>query len=207
MTGYVSRIAGSARPCLTDTVRGSPGADDNGTGIAGLLEISRLLAGHRFRRSVVLAATDFEEFDVIGSRHLVPWLTDRYRVLGAIVYDSIGYTDRTPGAQHIPFIVGPVFPQQMSRLRRRGNAADMVCSIYRSSSLPLVRRWARCLAATVGRDRILLLRDPLDLPLIGRLLARIPGAGDFSRSDHVSFWRAGIPAIHVNDTANFRNPH
>jgi Zn-dependent M28 family amino/carboxypeptidase len=63
------------------------------------------------------------------------------------------------------------------------------------------------MAATIGRERVILLRDPLDLPFGGRLLRALPAARDFSRSDHVNFWRAGLPAIHVTNTANFRNPN
>jgi Zn-dependent M28 family amino/carboxypeptidase len=54
---------------------------------------------------------------------------------------------------------------------------------------------------------VLMLRDPLDLPVIGPALMAVPVARNFSRSDHVRFWYAGLPAIQVTDTANFRNPH
>ena len=204
--------AGESRQAIVvvahhDTVRGAPGAGDNGAGVAGLLELASLLAGRSFRRTVVLAAPDFEELGLIGSRSLVPWLTERYEVVGAIVFDSIAYTDRTPGSQHLPSIVGPVYPRQMRRLAARESAGDMVCTIYRWTSVPLLRTWSRCLAATIGRGRVLALRDPLDLPLVGRLARRIPGARHFSRSDHVNFWRAGVPALHVTDSANFRNPN
>jgi Zn-dependent M28 family amino/carboxypeptidase len=52
-----------------------------------------------------------------------------------------------------------------------------------------------------------MLRDPLDLPVIGPALFAVPVARNFSRSDHVRFWRAGMPAIQVTNTANFRSPH
>jgi hypothetical protein len=95
----------------------------------------------------------------------------------------------------------------VARLAARGNAGDTVVSIYRRASLDLVTLWARCLAATVGPDRVLMLRDPLDLPLVGPALMAVPVARNFSRSDHVRFWHAGLPAIQVTNTANFRNPH
>ena len=57
-----------------DTVRDSPGADDNGAGLAALIELATLLSNRRFRRTVILAAPDFEEIGLIGSRHLVRWL-------------------------------------------------------------------------------------------------------------------------------------
>lgn len=190
-----------------DTVLDSPGADDNGAGVVAILELARLLGGRRFRRTVVLAAPDFEELGLVGSRSLVPRLQERYRVAGAIVYDAIAYTDPAPNTQRVPPGVATVYPGQIRRLRDRDMAGDAILAIYRDSADRLVRDWGRCLAATIGRERVVLLRDPVDLPVVGRLAARVPGARNFSRSDHVNFWRAGLPAIHVTDTAPFRNPN
>jgi hypothetical protein len=190
-----------------DTVRGSPGADDNGAGVAALVELAAQFAGRRFRRTVILAAPDFEEIGLIGSRHLVRWLRAHYRVRGAIVFDPIGFMDGRPRAQAVPPGIDRLYPGQVARLDARDRAGDTVVAIYRRSSLRLVREWARCLAATIGPERVLLLRDPLDLPIIGPALLAVPAARHFARSDHVNFWRAGMPAIQVTNTANFRNPH
>ena len=169
-----------------DTVRDSPGADDNGAG---------------------LAAPDFEEIGLIGSRYLVRWLRSRDRGRAAVVYDPIGYMDATPGSQLVPAGIDRLYPGQVARLAERGNAGDTVVALYRRVSVQLAREWARCLSATIGPERILQLRDPLDLPLVGPALMAVPVARNFSRSDHVRFWQAGLPAIQVTDTANFRNPN
>lgn len=190
-----------------DAVRGSPGADDNGAGVAVLLELAERFAGRRFRRTVVLATPDLEEVGLIGSRHLVRWLRSRYRVRGAVVFDPIGYMNANPGAQAVPPGLDRLFPRQLERLAARGHAGDMVLGLYRRRSVGLATEWARCLAATLGRDRVLLVRDPLDLRLIGPFLALVPAARNFSRSDHVRFWHAGLPAIQVTNTGNFRNPN
>ena len=190
-----------------DTVRGSPGADDNGAGVAALIELATQLSGRSFRRTVILAAPDFEEIGLIGSRYLVRWLRAHYRVRGAIVFDPIGFMDPRPGRQAVPAGIDRLYPGQTARLEARDRAGDTVVAIYRRSSVRLVREWAGCLAATVGADRVLLLRDPLDLPLVGPALLAVPAARHFSRSDHVNFWRAGLPAIQVTNTANFRNPN
>ncbi len=190
-----------------DTVRGSPGADDNGAGVAALIELAAQLAGRSFRRTVILAAPDFEEIGLIGSRYLVRWLRAHYRVRAAIVFDPIGFMDRRAGSQAVPAGIDHLYPGQTARLEARDRAGDTVVAIYRRSSLRLVREWARCLAATIDPDRVLLLRDPLDLPFIGPALLAVPAARHFSRSDHVNFWRAGLPAIQVTNTANFRNPN
>lgn len=190
-----------------DTVWNSPGADDNAAGLAVLMEAARLLAPEALRRTVVLAAPDFEEIGLIGSRELVPWLRARHRMRGAIVFDPIGFMDPTPNAQKVPPGLGLLYPRQIARLHARSYAGDAVVAIHRRRSTGLVRVWAECAAAAVGRKRVVMLRDPGDLPLIGLFLRLVPFTRNFSRSDHRRFWDARVPAIQVTNTANFRNPH
>lgn len=190
-----------------DTVRDAPGADDNGAGVAVLLDLAEQFAGRRFRRTVILAAPDFEELGIIGSRYLVRWLRRTHRVKAAVVFDPIGYMNATPGSQTVPPGLDRLYPRQLARLRGRGLVGDTVVSLYRRRSVELAREWARCLAATIGSERVVLVRDPLDLAVAGRLLVALPAARNFSRSDHVRFWQAGLPAIQVTNTANFRNPN
>lgn len=213
-TNLVAIAEGTSRPgdaivviAHHDTVRDSPGADDNGAAVAVLLELAARLSGRRFAHTVILATPDFEEIGMIGSAPLVRWLGRRYRVRGAIVFDPIGFMDPRPGTQAVPMGIDRLYPGQVARLAARGNPGDTVVAIYRRRSVGVVREWARCLAAAIGSERVLLLRDPLDVPLLGGLLVALPTARHFSRSDHVRFWRAGMPAIQVTDTANFRNPN
>jgi Zn-dependent M28 family amino/carboxypeptidase len=156
---------------------------------------------------VVLAAPDFEEIGLIGSRELVRLLRRRHRVRGAIVFDPIGYMNPSPNAQKVPPGVGRLYPRQVARLEARDYAGDGVVAIHRRRSTALVRVWAECAAASVGRERVVMLRDPCDLPIIGLFLNLVPLARNFSRSDHRRFWDKRLPAIQVTNTANFRNPH
>lgn len=191
-----------------DTVPGSPGADDNASGVAALLELARVLSGARFRRSIVLAALDMEEIGLLGTRALLPGLLRERRIREAVIFESIGYTATAPGSQRVPQGMEVLYRGQMARLRRRGVAGDFTALIYNGRSRRLARSLGEGLAETAGREAVLLLRDPNDIPAIGRLLTRaVPAVRNFARSDHAVFWRAGIPAALVTDTANFRNPH
>jgi hypothetical protein len=190
-----------------DTVRDSPGADDNGAAVAVLLELADALGRRRRRRTVVLAAPDFEEIGMVGSRPLVRWLKRHYRVTAALVFDPIGYMNAAPGAQTIPPGLEHLYPRQVAQVRARDYAGDAAVAVYRRRSARVAAEWARCVAAVLGRDRVLMLRDPLDIPILGRLAVAVPVARNFSRSDHVRFWEAGLPAVQLTNTANFRNPN
>ena len=190
-----------------DTVRDSPGADDNGAAVAMLLELAHQLAGRQFRRTVVLAAPDFEEIGLLGARPLVRWLRAHYDVRAAVVFDPIGFMDSRPRTSPVPPAIARLYPGQAARIAAREERGDTVIAVYRRRSASLVRRWSRCLAATIGSERVIQLRDPLDLPGVGPALGLHPIARNFSRSDHVRFWDAGLPAIQVTNTGNFRNPN
>lgn len=189
-----------------DTIRDSPGADDNGAGVAALLELARVIPDEDLDATIVLAAVDMEELGFFGSRHLVSTLSASYQIDAAIVYETMGYTARAPGTQLLPAGIGPIYARQVRAMRERGMRGDWTCVIHRKREEPVAADLAQALRALDGEAH--LLRDPNDLPVLGPLLRRtVPFVRDFARSDHVSFWRAGAPAILVTDTANFRNPH
>lgn len=191
-----------------DTVRDTGGADDNGASVAALLELARVLGPHHFRQTVILAAFDMEELGFLGARAMIPRLAQQWRIGGAVVYETMAYTAHAPRSQNIPPGLGVLYPKQVARIRARGFAGDWTAVLYRARSQPLARAFAEGLAHLAGRETPILLRDATDLPVLGRILrVLVPNLLHLHRSDHVPFWQAGLPAIMITDTANFRNPH
>ncbi len=191
-----------------DTLRDSPGADDNTASIAALLELSRVLAPHMFRATIMLAAFDMEEIGFFGSKALVKELVQERTIKSAIIYETMAYTDTAPYSQLTPKVLGAFYPRQMARIRDRKFAGDWTLIVYRNFATQVARAFGSSLAHVAGSHVPILMRDPVDVPVIGKALSYVlPVVNNFGRSDNQSFWKAGIPAIMITDTANFRNPH
>jgi Zn-dependent M28 family amino/carboxypeptidase len=191
-----------------DTVRNSPGADDNTASVASILELARILGPDRFRRTVILAATDMEELGLLGSKALLPWLRSRYNVVGVIVLETVAYTDPRPHTLRLPN-TGPLYRAQFARVAQADWASRFEFVLYRTRGKALAATFATALETFAGKGTSIVARDPADLPLLGFFLRRLQRnlVREFHRSDHVPFWEAGIPAVQVTDGANFGNPH
>jgi Zn-dependent M28 family amino/carboxypeptidase len=168
-----------------DTVIGSPGADDNASALAVLLDVARQVVNMRLQRPVRLIAFCLEEENLLGSRAYAAHLTSTQQsILGAIVLECVGYTRDEEGSQKIPPGVPVTVPTVGNFLAVIGNqgshALTMVVEQAMKSRIPVV---------------------PLVVPGNGELLP------DTRRSDHTSFWEQGFPAVMLTDTANFRNPN
>lgn len=171
-----------------DTVTMTPGADDNASGVAGLLELGRRLQGAQLRRSVRLVAFANEEWpffgrDEMGSRVAARQSRDRNEnVVGMISLEMIGYYSADPRSQWYPRIIRRFYPD-------RGNFIAFV-SDFTSRDL---------LVDAIGSFRRHA-RYPSEGMAAPQWLVR-----DVRRSDQSSYWASGYPGLMITDTANFRN--
>ena len=167
----------------------TPGADDNASGVAGMLELARAFAGEPTRRTLRFVAFVNEEPPFFrtedqGSRVYVrEGLDPRETVVGAVVLEMIGYFTDSPRSQRYPPPLGFGYP----------SAGNFIAVVGNISSRRLVKSVVGAFAAAA----------PFPVESIAGP-GFIPG---LDLSDHRSFWREGIPAVMVTDTAFFRNPH
>lgn len=178
-----------------DTVAGTPGADDNASGVAVLLEIARVLAQFSFERTVQFIGVSLEEnhkdddpcSGTRGSRALAAHARESgWSIEGVVVLESVAYAGETVKQTLPPGIAIPV-PE----------AGNFIAVVGNERSRELIDGFVRA----VERYRV-------DLP---HIVLAVPGNGellpDSRRSDHASFWDEGFRAVMVTDTTNFRNPH
>lgn len=173
-----------------DSVAGSPGADDNASGVGALLELSRLLkVSGGAARSIRFAAFSneeppFFESEGMGSAVYARGARERGEKIAAMLsLESIGYFSDKRGSQHYPPFLGMIYPDT-------GNFLGVVGD---TGSRKLVAR-----VATYARETGLLPFESVAAP------RSVPGV---SWSDHASFWRHGYPAVMITDTVPYRNPH
>jgi hypothetical protein len=172
-----------------DTVPGSPGADDNASGVAALLEIARDLAGTQHDRAIRLVAFVNEEepfagTDSMGSIVYAQAMSaSPAQVKGMIALESLGYYRTEAGTQRYPAPLSWCYPNT-------GDFLGFVSNVLSRSFL---------------REAIASFRVHGALPSEGLSLPAAL-APDIGRSDHAAFWRRGYPAIMITDTVPFRNP-
>ena len=169
-----------------DTVSGCPGANDNGSGVAALLELARLLADARPLRTVRLVAFANEEPPFffsknMGSRHYAALTRKRQeKIVAMLSLETVGYYRDEPGSQQYPFPFSLFYP----------DTANFIGFVGNLRSRHLVHR-------AIGS-----FRHHARFPSQGIAAPSfITGVG---WSDHWSFWQEGYPAIMVTDTAFYR---
>lgn len=167
-----------------DTVSVSPGADDNATGVAVVLEVARILGSRPTPRTLQLALFDREEEGLLGSRAFVADKKHLENLQGAIVMDMIGFACHTAGCQKYPQGLPIVPPSD------KGDFLAVVGDMEHATLLDAFQ--------SSGQEIPLL---TLPVPLKGMLMP------DTLRSDHAPFWYRENGAVLLTDTANLRTPH
>jgi len=172
-----------------DSTIGTPGANDNASGVAALLEIARLLAGTTHARTLRLVAFANEEppfyySEEMGSRVYAEHSRQRGdQIKAMLALETIGYYTEQPSTQQYPFPFSFFYPDT-------GNFIGFVGNL---SSWRLVRQAIAAFRASTAFPS-----EGVAAP------GWIMGVG---WSDHWSFWQAGYPAIMITDTAFFRYQH
>jgi len=194
---YVNVVAGFGPPTKDVVVVGAhydvagemPGADDNASGVASLLELADLLSGVSLTRRVELVAFANEEAPYfatpdMGSEVYARSLDESHRaVRGMICLEMVGCFTDEPGSQKLPFRVLHLFYPS------KGDFIAVVGSLGRPGIVRSVKR--AMLSAS-------------DLPVYSIDAPRWVHGVDLS--DHSTFWRRGDRAVMITDTAFYRNP-
>jgi aminopeptidase YwaD len=172
-----------------DTKPNTPGADDNASGLAGLLEIARAMAGIKCRKTIRFCFFGMEETTRGGSRSHVARIIsrDNERLAGVLVFEMIGYRTYESNSQRTPFRIPLVLWPP-----RTGDFITVVSDFQSSSIATRFQKAARKYVPTL---RV------YPVKRIGGLLK------DGIRSDHSMYWQAGRRGVMITDTANFRNPN
>ena len=171
-----------------DTVNGCPGANDNATGVAAMLELARRFARHPRPRTIRFAAFVNEEppffkTEQMGSLVYARAAKERReQVIGMLSLETIGYYSEAPGSQQYPAPIAMLYPDT-------GNFIGFVSNVQSARLLIKARR---------------AFKRKTSFPLQSAALPDvIPGVG---WSDQWAFWQAGYRAMMVTDTAPFRYP-
>lgn len=170
-----------------DTHRKSPGANDNGSAIAALLELAHAYAGKNFPYTVRLVAftnekRPFTRTNEMGSRVYARRCRERREKIRAMIcLETIGYCSEQKGSQQLSFM-GLLLPRQ----------GDFIALVGNTRSKELLRETHRLFSLHPN-----LPCKSLTLP------TNFPGAWS---SDHWSFWKEGYPPVMVTDTAPLRLP-
>ena len=183
-----------------DHLPGCEGADDNASGVAGVMEAAQALGGENlYERTLIVACWDQEEDGLIGAEQ---WAARAARqgmmVHASYVLETMAYASDAPSSQFLPTGFDALFPDAAAFISDRDNRGDFIAAIGDDLN-------TAALADFVAHaDRLGL---PVAQVVVPTALKSNPALGDLRRSDHDAFWQQDWPGIMLTDTANFRNPN
>jgi hypothetical protein len=171
-----------------DVCNNQEGADDNASGIVGLLELSRLLKGQKLNHRIDLVAYSLEEppyfrTEYMGSYiHAKSLADNKTEVYGMISLEMIGYFKDERKSQTYPVGLLSLF---------YGNTGNYITLVKKFGAGPFTRKFCKKYKATkVIRTKKF--TGPSALAGI-----------DFS--DHLNYWKFGFSALMITDTSFYRN--
>ncbi|XP_076470399.1 uncharacterized protein YfbL-like [Babylonia areolata] len=198
-----------------DTMRNTPGVNDNGAGVVVMLEAARELVQGKARNSTLLfIAFDFEEWEsesdsacreiLCGSKKFVSdWLPTYFRPhwplawKGLLNMDIVLNFDDRNDTQYIPFGFDQMFPDQFSSISSDNKEGDFLTVAGRApGDMDLMQDFN---TSWLGLGHSDFEVEMFPIPSQFANMAR-----DLSRSDHASFWKANLSALFLTDTAEYR---
>ena len=182
-----------------DSVSDSPGADDNASAVAGMMEAMRILSPYGFNKSIRFIGFDMEEAGLIGSSNYVQnGIAVEETINGVLNFEMIGYYSSEPNSQTTPVGFGLLFPDAYVQLEANQFRGDFINLVANAPASALVQAYETAATTYVPNLNFLSIEAPSNWAIV---------ASDLGRSDHAPFWNAGMPAIMFTDGANFRNPY
>ncbi len=169
--------------------RSNPGADDNASGVAGMLALAKLLREERSDLPVVFVAFVNEEPPFFETKNMGSYVyarrlrDEKAQIRGAVILESVGYYSKKLFSQKYLYFLGYFYPNRGGFIALVGNFKSMA------------------LMADIKRG----IAKSKKIPIRSLVVPESFSATNYS--DHRSFWKEGYPALMATDTAFLRNPN